>query len=257
MIFYFSGTDNSLWVTKTISTDFNDSRIIEMGSSVVSGQPLNYNVEQNERIGFIFPVHSWGIPWIVRKFIEQLNIENLGNNLIYCILTCGDDCGYTDRMFNKLMQGKGWKCRHIYSVQMPNTYVVFPGFDTDPEDLEQKKKDEAKSTLPRIEQAINTDTPINCYLMKGHPFLKSRIIYPLFCKFKMSSKPFYTTKRCNGCGLCAKRCPTHNINIVDGRPQWGDCCTQCLSCLHHCPTESIEYGKQSVGKGRYFYYKKR
>lgn len=256
MIFYFSGTDNSLWVTKTISNYFSDSKLIEIGSAVVSGA-YNYDIDDNERIGFIFPVHSWGIPWIVRKFIEQLHINNASDNLIYCILTCGDDCGLTNKMFRKLMNGKGWECRHIYSIQMPNTYVVFPGFDTDSAELEQSKKGNAKLLLPKIASAIKNDVPFDCYLQKGQSFLKSRIIYPLFCRFKMSSKPFYTTKRCNGCGLCAKRCPTRNITIVDGHPQWGDCCTQCLSCLHHCPTESIEYGKQSVGKGRYFYYKRR
>jgi len=253
MIFYFSGTDNSLWVTHTISADFNDSEIVEIGSVVVRNSGFEFNIKEGERIGFIFPVHSWGIPWIVRKFIKALKLKNYNNNLIYCILTCGDDCGFTNKMFQKLMSRKGWICRHIYSVQMPNTYVVFPGFDTDPLELEQKKKTEAVHTIQKITSAIKNDNPINCYLQKGHSFLKSRIIYPLFCQFMMSSKPFHTTDKCISCGLCEKKCPTHNIHLENGHPVWGNYCTQCLSCLHHCPKEAIEYGKLSVGKGRYYY----
>lgn len=257
MIFYFSGTDNSLWVTQTIVAELGESNIVEIGNAMVSNSSLVFNINQNERIGFIFPVHSWGIPWIVRGFIKKLKINNYNNNLIYCILTCGDDCGLTNKMFLKLIKQKGWHCRHIYSVQMPNTYVVFPGFDTDPLDLEQKKKIEAKVTLHKIISAITTDTPTDCYLQKGHAFLKSRIIYPLFCRFMMSSKPFRTTNKCTGCGLCAQKCPTHNIHLENGRPVWQNICTQCLSCLHHCPVEAIEYGKLSVGKGRYFYGKRK
>lgn len=255
MIFFFSGTGNSKWVAQTTSAHFADATMVEMGSAVVA-KHFTYSVAKDEKIGFVFPVHSWGIPWIVRKFIKKLKIDGYCANQVYCILTCGDDCGYTNKMLIRLMARKKWNCKHIYSVQMPNTYVVFPGFDTDSADLEILKVEKAKCVVEKILNAIELDTPINCYLMKGNPFLKSRIIYPLFCKFMMSSKPFYVTNECTGCGLCAKNCPTSNIKLVDGNPQWGDTCTQCLSCLHRCPARAIEYGKNSVGKGRYFYGKR-
>lgn len=257
MICYFSGTGNSMWVAKTVSERFRDSRMTDMADAVVSGNNLDFSLTEDERLGFVFPVHSWGIPWIVRKFINRMKIDNYSNQLIYCILTCGDDSGLTNKMLLKLFRRKGWQCRHIYSVQMPNTYVVFPGFDADPMELEQKKTAEAVPTLEKIMAAIESDSPIDCYLQKGQQFLKSRIIYPLFCKFKMSSKPFYHTDKCIGCGICVKNCPTHNIKLENGHPVWSDCCTQCLSCLHRCPETAIEYGKQSVGKRRYYYGKRK
>ena len=246
-----------MWVAKTVSERFRDSRMTDMADAVVSGNNLDFSLAEDERLGFVFPVHSWGIPWIVRKFINRMKIDNYSNQLIYCILTCGDDSGLTNKMLLKLFRRKGWQCRHIYSVQMPNTYVVFPGFDADPVELEQKKTAEAVPTLEKIMAAIESDSPIDCYLQKGQQFLKSRIIYPLFCKFKMSSKPFYHTDKCIGCGICVKNCPTHNIKLENGHPVWSDCCTQCLSCLHRCPETAIEYGKQSVGKRRYYYGKRK
>ncbi len=257
MICYFSGTGNSMWVAQTVAARFGDNRLTDMADAVVSGNSLTFSLSEGERLGFVFPVHSWGIPWIVRQFIKKMSVSGYCNQLIYCILTCGDDCGLTNRMLLKLFRRKGWQCRHIYSVQMPNTYVVFPGFDTDPAELEQKKKTEAVGTLDKIMAAIESDSPIDCYLQKGQQFLKSRIIYPLFCRFAMSSKPFRTTDKCIGCGVCVKNCPTHNIRLENGRPVWANNCTQCLSCLHRCPQTAIEYGKQSVGKGRYYYGKRK
>ena len=55
---------------------------------------------------------------------------------------------------------------------------------------------------------------------------------------------------CVDCGLCAKKCPVHNIN-VDSKPQWGNRCTMCLACYHACPYHAIEYGKRTRNKGQY------
>ena len=151
MIFYFSGTGNSFWVTRTIAANLNDSNIVEIGNALI-GEQLHLSVRPAERIGFVFPVHCWGIPWLVRKFISELVIDGYANNLIYCVLTCGDDCGYTDKMFKRLISRKGWQCRHIYSVQMPNTYIVLPGFNTDPIELEKEKKEKAVATLQNIDR---------------------------------------------------------------------------------------------------------
>lgn len=43
----------------------------------------------------------------------------------------------------------------------------------------------------------------------------------------------------------------NNITLPNGRPVWGDNCTQCMACICYCPTEAIEYGKKSLGKPRY------
>lgn len=73
------------------------------------------------------------------------------------------------------------------------------------------------------------------------------IFYPLFVK----AKPFVAGNACIGCGKCEKLCPMNNITLPNGRPVWGDNCTQCMACICYCPTEAIEYGKKSLGKPRY------
>lgn len=249
MIFYFTGTGNSLWVAKQLAKKLND-KVISIADTH-SSKNYNFDINQSEKIGFVFPIHSWGIPPIVREFISKLTINQYDGQTIYGVFTCGDECGYTDKMFRKLLATKGWQSQHIYSVRMPNSYICFPKFDIDSKELEQQKVDEAAIAITHIAEAISNNSPISLY-HKGHlNFLKSRIIYPQFIKHALSSRPFYTTDLCTHCGLCANSCPTHNITMVDGKPKWGNCCTQCLACIHHCPQRAIEYGKLTQSKGRY------
>jgi heterodisulfide reductase subunit A-like polyferredoxin len=71
----------------------------------------------------------------------------------------------------------------------------------------------------------------------------------------ISDKPFNVNDSCNGCGKCAKECPLHNINMVDGKPRWNGNCTNCMSCYHRCPNNAINFGKQTCGKGQYYFKK--
>lgn len=253
MIFYFTGTGNSLWVADYTAKAFSDKLIgiadFFNGDHITSPE---FTVNGNERIGFVFPVHAWGIPPLVSKFIKHLQLNAYNAQLIYGIFTCGDECGYTKEMFVKLMNEKGWDCHHTYSVQMPNTYIVFPGFDVDSKELETSKIEKAKLLLPTIIKAISDNKPIDEYKKGSLSFLKSRIIYPQFVKHAMSSRPFYTTDACTSCGNCTKSCPTKNISMKDGRPVWDNHCVQCLSCIHRCPVRAIEYGKVTKNKGRYY-----
>lgn len=249
MIFYFSGTGNSLWVAKQLSTQLNDS-LVSIAKAQIN-KHFKYNINNDEKIGFVFPIYSWGIPPIVEQFIKKITLEGYNNQTIYGVFTCGDECGYTDKMFCKLLSRKNWQSQHIYSVKMPNTYICFPKFDVDSKEIEQKKIDEAQPAITRIAEAIAGNKPIEHYHRGRFNFLKSRIIYKQFNKHALDSRPFYTTEACTSCGLCANSCPTQNILISNGKPQWGNSCTQCACCIHHCPTHAIEYGKFTRNKGRY------
>lgn len=252
MIFYFSGTGNSLWAAKYMA-DFFLEELIPIADYYKSETAPRFSLKDGEKIGFIFPVHSWGIPMIVKKFLQQVEFAEFNHNLIYTIVTCGDECGATNLMVQEILAKKGMECRHIYSVQMPNTYIVFPGFDVDKKELEKEKKMNAQITIQDIARAIMDDQPIQQYVKGNNTFLKSSIIYPLFMKFALSAKPFHTSDKCIACGLCAKMCPTKNIEMCDGQPHWGNDCTQCLACIHRCPVEAIEYGRITQKKKRYFF----
>ena len=72
MIFYFTGTGNSLWVAKQLKEAF-DEPLIAIADELKRGEKvLKYNVRTDEKIFFVYPVHSWGPAVLVTRFIERL-----------------------------------------------------------------------------------------------------------------------------------------------------------------------------------------
>ncbi|TFG01452.1 MAG: hypothetical protein EU539_14035 [Promethearchaeota archaeon] len=70
-------------------------------------------------------------------------------------------------------------------------------------------------------------------------------------RVNFTDKNFYADENCDSCGICKKVCPVNNIKIVAGKPRWHNQCQQCLACLHFCPQEAIQYGKNTLGRRRY------
>ncbi|MGN0187050.1 MAG: EFR1 family ferrodoxin [Paludibacteraceae bacterium] len=253
MICYFSGTGNSHWVAQTMATTLQD-KLVNMAAYYDTQTPEpQFDITPSEWLGIVCPIHSWGVPPLVVQFVQRLQTSIATPQHIFVVFTCGDECGNADRQMRALLSEKGWATQHIYSVQMPNNYIVFPGFDVDSKAIEVQKKEAAKQTLPTLLAAIKADKPIAHYKRGSLPYIKSHFIYPQFCKHMMSSKSFHTTDACIGCGLCAQVCPIGTIDMVAKKPVWKTNCTQCLSCIHHCPTQAIQYGNTTQKKGRYVY----
>jgi MinD superfamily P-loop ATPase len=66
----------------------------------------------------------------------------------------------------------------------------------------------------------------------------------------MDSK-FFADPKCDGCGVCARVCPAHNIEMKEGKPSWLHKCEQCMACLQWCPKEAIQYGQSTSKRKRY------
>ena len=92
----------------------------------------------------------------------------------------------------------------------------------------------------------------------GWKWDKTKLIFPLYRKWGTSDNKFRADNtKCTSCGICAKSCPVDNITMVEGLPQWQHNCTMCLSCIHRCPTVAIQYGKETIKKGRYYFKEKK
>ena len=67
---------------------------------------------------------------------------------------------------------------------------------------------------------------------------------------RLNDKAYYVTDKCNGCGLCEKVCPVHNIEMKDGKPVWLHHCENCLACYEWCPNRAI--GGTIATKGHFY-----
>jgi hypothetical protein len=67
IIFYFSGTGNSLWVARALARELGNTELVSM----VDWDINQHNID-SQLIGLVFPVHIWGVPKRVLEFLDQL-----------------------------------------------------------------------------------------------------------------------------------------------------------------------------------------
>lgn len=238
MIYYFTGTGNSLEIVRQLLT-LSDNKH-EVITAINYTTPSPQLSDKSTELGFVFPVYGWGVPLIVEDFINRFpSNSNKLSPYIYVILTCGDDIGCTDKLVRKLFASKGWKVNAIFSLQMRNTYVCLPGFDTDAPDLELQKSANARAGLQHILQHIQAhkDSSDKDIHPGSFPRIKSYILRPLFNKFLIHDKHFkVNSQKCTACGKCIRLCPLQNMKAnTKGMPEWLGHCTHCLRC-YHMPT---------------------
>lgn len=248
MIFYFSGTGNSFHIARKIS-EAQGEELISIASELDRKDAVfEYKFEENGLLGFVFPVHAWGPPKIVTEFISKLRVSG-GKPYVFSLSICGDDEGYTTRIMQKSLEKAGLFLDSAFTFIMPNNYII--AFDVDSDEVVSEKLKKAEERLESINSVIKKRQKGVFDLISGRlPGFKSFVLNPLFNRFGKSTKSFYATDECTGCGICEKVCPLHTITVND-KPVWGKSCTQCLACIHRCPVRAIQYGKSTVRKGRY------
>jgi ferredoxin len=249
MIFYFSGTGNSLYTAKNIGESCNE-RVISIAEEMKKSlDKLEYTLEKDELIGFVYPVYAWAPPKIVVDFIEKIKIKNYKNNYVFSIATCGANVGNTMKVLEKALSKKEITLNSGFSFVMPSNYIIMG--DVDSKEVEEEKLAKADERLKKIDKIIKERENNIFDVEKGSlPVLLTAVINPLFTRFGINIKKFHADDNCTGCGLCEKVCSVGNIS-VDKKPVWGSKCTQCLACINRCPTKAIQYGESTIKKGRY------
>lgn len=250
MILCFTGTGNSRRVANQLQDILGDKIIRLAPGQMVRPEGVTLKVN-DDRVILVTPVHSWGLPSLVAKVMRRSKFTGKGCFKHYLVLTCGDDIGQADHQWRKLVRARGFEPISAYSVQMPNTYTFLPGFDVDPAPLAEQKLRAAVPAVDKIAKSIADGEHTTQVARGSYPWIKSKILYPIFQRFMCSTKPFHATDACTGCGKCARNCSTGNITIINGRPVWGKTCNTCMRCYHCCPRHAVAYGNRTAKKGQY------
>lgn len=239
MIFYFSGNGNSKWVAERLGTATGDTVADMMRLTDDEARAMTTSAR---RVGLVFPIHSWDAPVPVKRFVRDVLRAPLPYTYVVC--TCGDDAGKAMQRLGRLLGIDA-----AWSVQMPNTYV--PMFDLDSDGLMADKLRAAARMTDGIARKVLARAREVSVTEGRMAWAKTYVVSPMFQKFMVSARRFHIDGDCNGCGICAKACPTANIAITPDGPRWGSKCTHCMACLHRCPRHIIEWGKSTRGRGRY------
>lgn len=244
MILYFSGTGNSAYAAERIGEKAGDD-VINLFDRI---RNHDYTKIHSDRPWVIAaPAYAWRIPHILHEWLE--NAELSGNREIYFVITCAGKIGNAGQYLKKLCDSKNLVYKGTIPVIMPNNYVVLSPVTGGKEALEiihqaEEKLDKAACLIKNYGRLPQPD------LTTGDK-VNSSIVNGIFYKVFVHPKKFYATDTCVSCGKCAGMCPLNNIRIENGKPVWGKDCTHCMACICLCPSEAIEYGKQTRGKLRY------
>ncbi len=239
IIYYFTGTGNSLKISKDLAAALNTTEIVSI--SKVIHEEINYPLN---KIGIIFPVYFGALPPIVAEFIRKLDTSQI--NYIYTIATCNDFPGGSLNIVKKILKKKKKELNAGFSITMPGNYIpLYPPLIMEEQ---QERFENAARKVIEISKIINEgkNKKISS-LGRVMAFLQKRNDR----KLPLKDKKFRVDNKCNGCGLCQKICPVENIEMIKEKPQWLHKCQQCLACLHWCPQVSIQVGNKTVGRTRY------
>lgn len=249
MIFYYSGCGNSRFVATSMAEAL-DEKLIFIPEAQRDGL-FEFNILENEMLGFVYPVYSWRPPRLVEEFVDKL-IVNGKPSYIWTAVTCGDNVGETEKIFRKELKSRGLELDAAFCFKMPNTYINFMGMTVDREEVANEKIVKAKEKLPKVIESVRRRVKCSDMIRGRLPRFKSNVIGKSFYKWA-SDKPFFSTDECVACGICVKVCPLLNITLENDRPVWHGNCNTCDACYHYCPMHAVQYGNKTKGKGQYFF----
>jgi ferredoxin len=237
MVFYFSGTGNSLKVAKTLIKELGNGEIVSMAKT---GE---YSLtKQYDTIGFVYPVYYWGLPKKVVEFITNLDANN-NAAYYYSIATYGGTVGNGIRQINELLFKKNIILNYGVKLRMVANYIInYDIFNN----IDKCLKRSDKKLLSIISNIKNRKT---IKIKKAYTSIDR--IYKKAIQNISLAKDYNVNNNCVGCGVCKEICPVKNIELVNKRPVFNNNCEACVACIQYCPRQAINYKDKTQKRKRY------
>jgi NAD-dependent dihydropyrimidine dehydrogenase PreA subunit/flavodoxin len=243
MIFYFTATGNSLYAARKVAEATNES-LVSIGKAL-RDELYEYDVTDEEYLGFIVPTFAGTLPGAVGLFIERVRLKGYSKQSVYGVFTCGESTGFESAALYTMLRAKGISFSGSFDLIMPDNFIVWSDvpsptkLDTILKNADQRLDEIIASIKAKKSGKLDTKTPGDLY-MKLKEFSTSK-----------QTSELHADEKCTSCGLCADICPMRCIKMDSGRPFWEGTCTMCFACLHRCPSNAVQYGNDTQKKGRY------
>jgi len=246
IIYYFTGTGNSLAAAKKIAGPLGDCDIVPVASFADSTGPV---VPDAERVGLVCPVYFAGLPAMAATFAERLDLA--AADYVFSVVTHGGGGGAAAlRQLDGILRDKAGRGLDAgFAVSMPGNYILM--YASPAGEKRDRLLDAADAELDTIAGRIGRGERVN---LPNSPVARliRALMYPRFrSHLHENDRKFTVSDRCTSCGACAAVCPAGNIDMVDGRPAWNHRCELCCGCIHLCPAEAIQAGSRTEGRQRY------
>ena len=237
LIYYFSGTGNSLRAAQIIAEALGDCEVLHINR--LSALPAGCG-----RVGFTFPHYALGVPGLVRRRLEGMEAAASKDAYFFAVETCGGFPGNCLAQVRDILKPKGAALCYGKVVMMPANNVV----NYDMKDNAAEIAAAAEETLRQIAGEIAAGTRNKIPRTKH---IESLIYRRIVATYPKKGLGFHADGNCTGCGQCARICPAGNIAMQDDRPAFGAKCEQCVACIQWCPQAAIQYKEETQARKRY------
>ncbi len=237
MIIYFSGTGNSFYVASKLARD---------GEVVVDMFKYKESIITAERVGIVFPVYCYSIPYFVKEFLEKVTISA---PYIFAVATCGGAESKSINNIQYILQKNNANLSFATSIVMPDSCVLLNNPKTT--DILISKEDEL---IEKIKSDVESSKTMDIQPIMPYN-LATKITWFAFKKI-LGVDYKKASKKCNGCLKCVRSCPTNNIKMENGNIKLGKDCLYCFRCINICPTQAIRFGMIKASKEKQYIHKK-
>lgn len=234
MIFYFTGTGNSLYVAKELEGD------VRSIPQVLHQKDLSFTAE---KIGIVCPIYGHEMPRMVKEFIEKAEFRT---PYFYMVLTYGANHGGAAQIADAFVQKAGKKADYVTTVEMVDNFL--PVFDMEKQMAMDKQ---VEKQLERVKADIAA-----CKKEIQKATMKDKMVHKAFraSMARMKKAPeaiwadYVVTDECVGCGICTRVCPAGCIQLEEQKAVHSEKnCQACYACIQACPKKAILF-KEGLAK---------
>jgi len=248
-IYFFTGTGNSY-----LSASHLVSRARESGKKAevvaidkLERKDISPGVE-GSITGFFYPTHGFSLPWYMLRFIlfyprgrGKIFLVNSRAGMKMSRFFTPGLSGIAVHLPMLILLLKGYSIAGTLPLDTPSNWIsVHPGL----------KSRVVKSIFDRRTRDLDR---LWTHILNGRRFFPLKYIlfipldilvlpigigYMLFGRFVLA-RSYFPDEKCDGCGICATRCPAGAIEMKNGMPYWTYRCESCMRCSNVCPHRSV------------------
>jgi ferredoxin len=234
-IFYFSGTGNTELVAERFAEEFRQrgvtADLARIETFTQRRTPLDLG--RYDLIGLGFTIHAWNAPRIVYDFLRLL--PQASGQRVFLFKCPGDPFanGGSTLPLRRGLARKGYPVTHESLFIMPSNLIVpYPtSLSKQLYDIARRRASYYVSELLAGKTRLIQDTSLARLLTAFSPFEQWGT--------RLLRLHWHVDGACTGCALCARCCPTANIQMIAACPRYGWRCLGCLRCIYLCPVKAI------------------
>ncbi len=231
-ISFFSGTGCTEYVAHAFAKEFQERGHTAICKNLVKDSSIDGNLDL---LVVCFVVHACNAPEPVMNWVSNLERSD-GKPVVIISVSGGGEVtpNLACRVpIKRALRRKNYRVMYEKMLVMPSNWIV---------ETRRVLSSKLLQVLPYKVSHIVSEV-INGTTRFTHPLIGNRLL-TLFGSLEhigahAFGKNIHADASCNGCGLCAIKCPVSNIALQDNKPAFGKKCVLCLGCIYSCPQKAL------------------